>query len=700
MWPKWNEKFLIFIFAVLFIVCIAGNALSDSNDQMQEKGFQVYSLGQIIVKGKRENEVKTGISTIVTSEKINAENSHTIAEALQYIPGLYVTTGYKNEPDVTIHGFDQSHILVLIDGVPYYETKYGRLDLNQITTDNVARIIVEKGNQSVLYGANAEAGVINIITKKASGKPFISAKLEAGEKNASRISISHGMKYGKLNYWLNYTRSRSDAWRLSDNFAPRLGIVKNMPGNTISEYIENGGHFRDNSYYNNDSFWAKAGFEPSPDSEYYLNFHYSASDKGVPPNLDFIKVFTSRPAFSYFAKIKRYDDWGIDLSGRQRLSDKFSIRAKGFYHNHVDDYVSYSDETYDDRIADSRYKDYLAGGMVLFDFQPVDWDTMKMAFHYRGDSHKQRDDTYLPFAESFSYTGSVGIENTISNIKNFTIVTGASYDWFDVDRAEENITDKATGDFIEQKKLETPGVQDEINPMISIAYLFPGSPAKLFASVARKTRFPTLQQLYSIKSGNPALKAEKTINYCAGFSTSLGDITKIEFSPFYNDVSDKISRNGQHLDGIYRNSDKVRMAGFEFDTEIRPIDGLLMHLGYTYNNAKNASSGRVTDKVIGVPKNKIDASVRYKLSSFRSFIYLNMLYADSAYSQLPTPDNPNTPILKSDSYTIFNCKITKSIFKHWEASLAVDNIFDRYYEPESGFPAPGRSVWFGVSAKF
>ena len=47
---------------------------------------------------------------------------------------------------IQIHGMDQTKILVLIDGVPYYETKYGKLDLNQIPVDNVAKIEVTKGS--------------------------------------------------------------------------------------------------------------------------------------------------------------------------------------------------------------------------------------------------------------------------------------------------------------------------------------------------------------------------------------------------------------------------------------------------------------------------------------------------------------------------------------------------------------------------
>jgi len=682
-----------------FTLSIACTYSARAEDDVQKTGYKVYTLGQIVVTGKRQTEQQTGISTIMTAEEIKATNSHTVSEALRYMPGVYVSTGLKNEPAVRIHGFDQSRILVLIDGVPYSEAKYGRLPLNQITTDNVSEIIVEKGNQSVLYGANAEGGVINIITKQPLAKPSISAQFQLAEKNAQEFSISHGMKLGMINYWLNYTHKESDAWKLSDKFSPRIGTIRLGSRRKVKAYLENGGKFRDNSDYKNDSFWAKVGIEPSADSEYYVNFHYTATDEGSPSSVDSVKVFSSRPAFSYFARMPKYDDWGIDLSGRQKVADKLTFKAKLFYHNHIDDYVSYADQTFRNKMAVSRYKDYMAGGMLLADFKPVQWDSLKMAVHYRGDSHKQRDDDYLPFAESFAYTGSVALENTFTYIKNCTVLLGASYDWYKVDRAELTITDRSTGDFIQQEDLDTPARQNEINPMIGVTYTFLDS-TRFFASVARKTSFPTLGQLYSTRSGNLQLKSEKSINYAIGISRSFGQLLKLKLSPFYHDISDRITRDAPHSDGTYRNYAKVKMTGAEFSADLTPVEDLFIRADYTYNHARDKSSGQVTNKVTGIPKHKINANVEYTLPYLGTRVDLTMVYQSKSYSQLPTATKPDTPILRNDTYTVFNAKISQKFLKHLEAFIYLDNIFDKNYEPESGIPAPGRTAWLGMSAKF
>ena len=71
---------------------------------------------------------------------------------------------------------------------------------------------------------------------------------------------------------------------------------------------------------------------------------------------------------------------------------------------------------------------------ILSIIQPVKWNTLRMSLHFKEDFHKERDDAYLPFAESKSYTGSWGLEDEFTLVKNLSLVGGVSYDWFDVTR--------------------------------------------------------------------------------------------------------------------------------------------------------------------------------------------------------------------------------------------------------------------------
>ncbi len=450
-----------------------------AEEQKETKGYESYSLGEIYVTGdKTPVTQQTTITNTITEEDIKASNSRTVAEALSYSSGIRVTTGAKNEPNISIRGFfDQSKILVLIDGVPYYETSAGRLDLNQFTTDNIAKIEITKGAASVLYGANAEGGVINIITKQASGKPFYSLNVEGGDVDYFKTGFSHGMKKGIFSYWLNYSHSQANGWSMSDNYEPKLGSIVSKPGGTTKAILENGGT-RNQSDYKTDSIWAKFGLDPSPNSEYFINFHYIDKEKGNPPSTNLINIFPSKPAFSQFYRFSDYNDWGIDLSGRQKVTEKISFNGKLFYHNHTDTMDSYSDQSFSKIIASSTYDDYMVGGSLITHFQPVEWDTMRFAINYRGDSHKQRPDSYLPFDDYFSLTGSVGLENEFNPTKDLSIVIGASYDWFKVTEAKQVKTDQK-GNFSGINALDGGAVKDSFNPMIGAVYTFPDS-TKLF----------------------------------------------------------------------------------------------------------------------------------------------------------------------------------------------------------------------------
>jgi iron complex outermembrane receptor protein len=662
-----------------------------------DKGYEEYSLGEIVVSGKGASVRDIAISDEMTVEDFEAVNAESVADALTYVPGVQVTYGRKAFPKINLHGFDENRILTLIDGVPYYETKYGGMDLNQIGLESVARIDVVKGAPSVLYGANALGGVVNIITKKPTETPYFSATGEygiAGVDDAYKASLSHGMKVGNFNYWLSYAHREWDSWDLSDDFEPRVGEIRRRPGGTEETIIEDGDE-RLNSDYKTDNFWAKVGVEPSQNTEVYLNFHYITTEKGDSPNLDSIRVFSD---FSHFARITAYDDWGVDLSAEHAFTDRFNLQAKLFYHDHSDDYASYYDQTYSEQIALSTYNDYILGGMLLSEYQLVDWNTLRAALHYKKDSHEQRDIEDLPFAESQAYTGSASLENETRLVDDkLSLVAGISYDWFDITKAEDD--PETDGNIIEN---DTPDMTDAVNPMIGATYQLVDS-VQLFASVAKKTRFPTLSQVYSGDEPNLELDPETAINYTAGVAYAYNDLFKLQVAPFFHDISDYITRDVPPTENPYsqyKNYDEVEMLGFEVSAEVRPFADLSVKIGYMNNDATNKSDGRVTDDVAKVPEHTLNVGVQYTLPVIRTRLNVTMLYVGESYYQLPTPEDPEQETIENDDYTLFNAKITQPFLSdRLETFVAVDNLFDADYEPESGFPAPGMRAWLGLSFK-
>ena len=671
-------------------------AMSSAAD---DKEYEAYSLGEIVVSGKSSVVRDIAISNEVTPEDFEAVNADSVADALTYIPGTRVTYGRKFIPEINIHGFDKQRILTLIDGVPYYETKYGSLDLNQIGLEGVARIDVVKGASSVLYGPNALGGVINIITKKASSeKPVLSATAEYGVDgidDAYKVALSHGMKKGNINYWVSYLHKEWDSWDLSDDFEPQVGTVTVRPvagPKTVTNTIIQDEGERANSDYKTDNFWAKFGLEPSEDTEIYVNFHYIQTEKGDPSNIESVKVMPKFD-FSQFDRISAYDDWGIDLSAEHAFTDAFSLQGKLYYHDHSDEFESYTDETFTQAFALSTYNDTILGGMLLGDYQVVDWDALRFSLHYKKDFHEQRDLEGLPFAESEADTASAGLENEMNLLDNkLSIVTGISYDWYDVTKAEEDPNNN--GNII---GANTPDTMDAFNPMIGATYQI-ADRAQLFASVARKTRFPTLDQIYDGNTPNLNLEAETAVNYTAGVSWGFKDLLKLQVAPFFHDISDYITNDAPDNPlQQSKNYAKVQMKGVEVNLEITPYEDLLFKLGYMANDASNESPQRHSDDVTGVPEYTFNFSMQYTVPGIGTQLNWTMLYMGESFRQLPSPDDPGADIITNGTYTLCNARITQPFLSdRLKAFLAVENLFDENYEPESGFPAPGMRVWLGV----
>ncbi len=141
-----------------------------------------------------------GAMSVVTQDELRRYGAMTLREALERVPGLVATTGYFTDRSMVAIRGDQakdngSHILFLINGRPVREVLEGGV-IGEVNV--LERIEVIRGPGSVLYGTNAFSGVINLITKKATGTSaaFRTYQVEGGAGGASG---EVRLQRGKLN---------------------------------------------------------------------------------------------------------------------------------------------------------------------------------------------------------------------------------------------------------------------------------------------------------------------------------------------------------------------------------------------------------------------------------------------------------------------------------------------------------------------
>lgn len=200
-------------------------------------------LGEIVVTAtKTEKSIKEVPQTvsIITKEDIGKLDNKNLGDVLREVPGVniisYGSLGSLNV--LTLRGLSERRVSFLLDGVPLYQLQNGDLDLSSINLSNVDKIEVLKGSASSLYGANALAGVVNIITKKA-GKTS-EFKISSGKYDTRKYFGNYGGGFGNLKYLISAERQTSSGIRKwnNDYEGDSLNIKLDYKNNYILSYTK------------------------------------------------------------------------------------------------------------------------------------------------------------------------------------------------------------------------------------------------------------------------------------------------------------------------------------------------------------------------------------------------------------------------------------------------------------------------------
>jgi vitamin B12 transporter len=183
--------------------------------------------------------------SIITADEIQERGYKSVDKALSAISGIHLTRngGLGANSKIKFRGIGSKRVLVLIDGIRYNNpTSVSGAELSHLMIDNIQQIEIIKGAQSGIWGADASAGVINIITKKVT-KNGISGSIfgEYGEFNTLKYGFNSSYKQNKFDISLNTSRLTTD------------GFSAKVPDNS------NVDDFEDDSYENS-SADIKVGF--------------------------------------------------------------------------------------------------------------------------------------------------------------------------------------------------------------------------------------------------------------------------------------------------------------------------------------------------------------------------------------------------------------------------------------------------------
>lgn len=687
----------ITIFALTFIITFSVFAQNENTKD-------TLNIPEVVVTSNRSSRSISEIPgqiDIIKSKTINELPVQNTDEILRYVSNVYVNRSwgiFSQNSSVTMRGLDASaRVLVLIDGTPINKSSGGSVNWNLVPINMIDRVEVIKGPASAMYGNNAMAGVINIITKEPK-KPF------QGE-----IGIQGG-NYGTYGGYIdlagnNEKDNKGFSWSL------------NAMGREGDGYFLDPEDQRDSTsakaFLKEANLSAKMGYRFSKNHKLEVDAIYYYDMKGQGRKVyeddgDYMSVATTYLQAKY-----------------QGVFGKTVLNVMGFT-QHEDEFkqtesVGSSSSKYKLADRDSDKNDY---GLWI---NATTYLSKKNILTY-GIDLKQGDvdvvNTYYTSTDVLKYKGTLdfaGIflqdELKLANDK-IIIVAGARLDYARYYNGSLDVNDptSSTGFIAPYDEVYDDDSWYSFSPKVSVRYNFTDSKS-VYISYSQGFMPPKLDDLSKsgkirkgFKIANPELGPEYISNYEIGGVFDFGDNLTIETAIYYSlgddfqyfvGTGDSVDTGGDDLKPVYQrqNISDVEIIGAEISTKYFITKQLNIAVNYSYNHSiikefkkPDDYEKDITGKyIIEVPQNMFFAGLSWQNKYFHTTLAYN--YVSSQWY-----DDENTT--KVDGYGVLDLMLTKTINKQFEISLSIQNILDNEYIDRKGYLAPGRFTIAEVKYRF
>jgi vitamin B12 transporter len=179
-------------------VAVLGLTLASppSGAAAQEDAFSLQGLVVTTSPTPRSAERVAGHVTILEGDDLRLRGITSVAEALRDASGVGVVRNgsFGSNTSVFLRGGESDHALVLVDGVQVNQAG-GSFDFGSLTTDNGERIEIVRAPASALYGSDAMAGVVHVVTRVGGGPSRVTARSETSFYAGPREKAIDGVRW-------------------------------------------------------------------------------------------------------------------------------------------------------------------------------------------------------------------------------------------------------------------------------------------------------------------------------------------------------------------------------------------------------------------------------------------------------------------------------------------------------------------------
>ena len=198
------------------------------------------TLREVVVTGTgTERLLKNApVQTEVISRKVlDTFGGKSIEDILGGLTSSFAFNEGDMGSQMQLGGLGNKFILILVDGKRLHGDNGGENDLGLIDPHNIERIEIVKGAQSALYGSDAIAGVVNIITRKHQDSGlYLENTTRYGTYNDIRQHNGIGLRLGRFNSYTNFQMQHTDGWQNTSEEYAEGKLLKDSRNKTVNKY--------------------------------------------------------------------------------------------------------------------------------------------------------------------------------------------------------------------------------------------------------------------------------------------------------------------------------------------------------------------------------------------------------------------------------------------------------------------------------
>ena len=615
---------------------------------------------QVLVAATRGEAAAAGLGTsvsVIDAERIAEREPSSFVDLLRELPGVSVAragvTG--QQASVFVRGGESSFARVLVDGVPVNEPGGFYNFASQFPLE-LGRVELVRGAASSLYGTDALAGVVQLVTRRAAPgtRPSLSAGLEAGAFATRRVQATTLGSASRLDWNAGLSYSKTDNEQPNSAFEQTAGA-------------------------------ASVGLRISERSSLRAVLRGEASSAGTPGQTAFGRP--DRDATS------DHDELVAALSFRHARGGSLHELRAGF---------SRTGQLSKDPLDSGSYLPSYAGHSAPFasyDYPSAlgyQNDTRRLALGYQVEARLGGSHLLTAGAEVEHEGGDIG-ERAGPLLSPVRTNAGLYLQ----DRVVLGRLSLTAGGRVERN--DSYGTRAV--PRVAAAWrLGPVTRATtLRASAGAGIKEPSFFQSFGVDEfalGNPDLRPERSRSYDAGAEQRLAhDRLRLEATLFQHDYLDQIAYRVLSFTpfrGSFENLGRTRARGLELAVEAAPRDGLRLLAQYTLlDGAVLVSTSDSPLYAVGQPllrrprhQGSLTASFAARRLSGGATLLMVGRRSDSDFLGLDLTENPG--------YARFDARLRAALGHGLEAFAVAENLLNRRYQEILGYPALGRGVRAGV----